>query len=96
LNEKPPGMPGCSGCSAALEQLLALRAAVSDLVRGGGVTMIITPRLLEGMQREGLVTRTYVIEPGASVACSVGANDIYTVVRLQGADLSGLPHRRRH
>jgi hypothetical protein len=79
---------GCSGCSAALERLLALRSAVSEAVRAGAVTMIITPGLLERMRREALVTRTYVIPPGGSVACSVGAGDIYTVVDLRGADLS--------
>ncbi|HEY8078524.1 MAG TPA: hypothetical protein VIF62_30550, partial [Labilithrix sp.] len=40
--------------------------------------------------REGLVTRTYRLNPNETVSCSVGATDVYTAVHLLGAPLEGV------
>jgi hypothetical protein len=78
----------CSACAATLERLLLARDVMPDLIRAGQVRIVLTARLLEQLEREGLVTRTYRLDPGEKVACSVRASDIYTVVHLRGADLS--------
>ncbi len=79
---------GCASCAADLERLLALRTAVPELVRAGKVRTVLTEELLERLEREGLVSRTYRLSPGEVVACSVEASDIYAAVHLHGVDLS--------
>ena len=81
---------GCSTCAADLERLLDLRNAIPALVRAGKVRVTVTPALLERLEREGLVTRTYEIAPNQAVSCTVGATDVYTAVHLLGLDLAGV------
>jgi hypothetical protein len=81
----------CSPCAASLERLLALRDEVPALVRSGGMRFGgITAPLLERMERLGLITRTYRVEVGGSVACSVARDDLYTALHMQRVPLEGV------
>jgi hypothetical protein len=77
----------CGGCAATLERLLLLGDAVSALVRAGTVTLAVTAELSEALARAGLLSRSYRVAPGRSVACTVTAEDIYALTTLE-ADLA--------
>jgi hypothetical protein len=79
----------CSECAAKLERLLLMGDAVRELVRHGHVRTGVTPSMLSRLQREGLVTRTYHVARGGSVACSVAVDDVYILVELE-ADLANV------
>jgi anti-sigma factor RsiW len=79
---------GCAECSAKLEGLAALGAAVRAAYRAGEVRAVISHALLEAMKREGLRLREYRMAPGASVNCTIAAADDFVVSRL-AAPLSG-------
>ena len=78
----------CGGCSARLEDLLRLRAAVRMLVRAGRVPVVVGPSFLGAAGREGLRIREYAVGPGERVACTVTPDDDLVVSRLR-ADLRG-------
>lgn len=81
----------CTACAASLERLLALRDEVPALVRAGGVRLAgISPAMLERMERAGLITRTYRLDAGGAVACSVARDDLYTAVHLNRVPLDGV------
>jgi hypothetical protein len=80
---------GCSECAAKVERMLAMGEAVRAIIRRGGVRVALTPAMLENLQREGLVTRTYHVARGGSVACTADATDVYVLAELE-ADLAGV------
>ncbi len=79
----------CADCAATAEQLLTLGAGARDLIRQGAVGFADAGPLVQELESAGLVSRTYRIAPGHSVACSVGAADIYSATTLE-ADLTGV------
>ena len=80
---------GCAECTAKLEALAALGAAVRAAWREGAVRAVISPALLEAMRKEGLRLREYRLAPGGSVNCTIAAADDFVVSRL-AAPLSGV------
>jgi hypothetical protein len=80
---------GCSECALKLERMLMVPDAVRALVGRGAIRVGLTPTTLADMQRAGLVTRTYHLERGGSVACTVDASDLYVLAELE-ADLAGV------
>ncbi len=79
----------CGTCAHTFERLLVLGDAVRELVGAGKVRFAPPPVLLQRLDDAGLVARTYRIEAGGSVACSVGPDDVYHATHFQ-ADLSGV------
>jgi anti-sigma factor RsiW len=73
---------GCAECTAKLEGLAALGAAVRAAWREGAVRAVISRPLYEAMKKEGLRLREYAMAPGGSVNCTIVAADDFVVSRL--------------
>jgi anti-sigma factor RsiW len=80
---------GCEECTAELEALAALGAAVRGAFREGAVRAVISHALLEAMKKEGLRLREYAVAPGGSVNCTITGSDDFVVSRL-AAPLAGV------
>lgn len=78
----------CGACAARYASFVRLGPALAALVRDGAAAMPITRSLVERLDAEGLVSRRYVLAPGAMVPCGVGPADVYSLVVLD-ADLTG-------
>src|SRR5262245_2649484 len=97
FGELPPGeeeafeehLFGCAECTAKLEQLAALGAAVRAAWKAGAVRAVISHALLDAMKKERLRLREYRVAPGGSVNCTITAADDFVVSRL-AAPLSGV------
>ncbi len=81
---------GCDHCASVLEALLDLGEALPRVVRAGDGRMLPGRALVDLLDREHLVTRTYRIDAGGQVACTVDAKDVYTAVHLGGVDTRGV------
>lgn len=79
----------CGECAERYAAFVRIARDLPELVRGGHVAMPITPALYARMHAAGLVSRYYVLAPGTTVPCGVGAADIYSVIRLE-CDLRNL------
>lgn len=79
---------GCAHCARRLEWVAACAAGVRAAVREGAVVLAITPRFLDAMKRSGLRVREYPAQPGATVHCTIAAEDDAVVSRL-AAPLAG-------
>ena len=77
----------CGRCAATYASLVRLGPEIAALVRSGTATMFVSRALADRLEREGLVTRRYLLTPGAVVPCTIGAEDIYSLTTLEG-DLS--------
>jgi anti-sigma factor RsiW len=75
----------CGACAAVVERLVRLGSAIRELVRAGALDgrLIGTPALVAKLDAEGLIHRRYHAAPGQSVACSVGADDVFAVLTLE-------------
>lgn len=73
----------CGACAATLERLIALGDGVRALVAAGRVNLNLTADLVARLDGAGLVSRTYRVTEGATVACAVGADDIYALTVLE-------------
>lgn len=90
FGELPPGeeaafeehLFGCAECTAKLEELAALGAAVRAAWKAGAVRAVISRALYEAMKKEGLRLREYRMAPGGSVNCTIAAADDFVVSRL--------------
>jgi len=80
---------GCAECTAKLEELAALGAAVRAAWCAGAVRAVISRALFEAMKKEGLRLREYPLGPGGSVNCTIAATDDFVVSRLS-APLAGV------
>jgi hypothetical protein len=80
----------CSACAATYAKFVRLGPAIRALVRDGGTTVPATPALVDAAEAAGLVTRRYVLTPGAVVPCTVDASDIYSLTSYVGLDLAGV------
>ncbi len=72
----------CSACALVLEHVLDLGERIADLTRTGGAFMLAGP-LVAMLDRDRMVTRSYRIARGGSVACTVDASDIYSAMHLE-------------
>ena len=80
---------GCSDCSGALRELVAIGEGVRRLTSRGAFHVVVSPSFLEAASRRGLRLREYSVPAGGGVACTVTAEDDLVVSRLQG-DFSGV------
>jgi predicted anti-sigma-YlaC factor YlaD len=72
----------CEACGCRLAALSRLGRAVADLVRAGGVSASVPPRLLESAATRGLQIRRYRLAPGERVQCTAGPEDDFVAVQL--------------
>ncbi|MGH9780113.1 MAG: hypothetical protein ACRD5I_17070 [Candidatus Acidiferrales bacterium] len=79
----------CAHCSKRLEQFVALAAGVRAAVAGGRVSMAVSVRFVEAMERAGLRLRQYQVEPGGSVNCTIRPEDDAVISRMR-APLAGV------
>ena len=79
----------CGLCATRLERLLRLGDHVRALVHAGRTMSVGPPGLVEQLERQGLISRTYRIRPGQTVPCAVGAADVYSATHLE-VDLTGV------
>lgn len=78
----------CSACTERLEALAALGASLTQLVRRGRISGIVSRSLLNRMQRDGLHLRQYALSPGESVQCAAFPDDDLLILSLR-ADFAG-------
>lgn len=79
----------CGACAAIYEAMVRIGPAIAELVRAGAVVVPATPALIARLEVEGLVSRRYLLAPGATVPCTIGAGDVYALTTLE-ADLTGV------
>jgi hypothetical protein len=79
----------CDSCAETVELLLEVEGGVREAVANGRLRFALTSAMVAELDRRGLIARTYRLAPGGSVACGVGADDVYQAVWLE-ADLVGV------
>lgn len=72
----------CDECSSKLDEIHRTASAIVALVRRGDLSSGATTALLNRMSRDRLNMRHYTIEPGETVACTVGKDDDFMVGHL--------------
>jgi hypothetical protein len=80
---------GCEACGRRLAEAEDLRQGMLALARGGAFQATVTEAFLNRLAREGVHVRTYALEPGETVACSVWDDDEVVITRLRG-DFTGM------
>jgi hypothetical protein len=80
----------CGACATRYASFVRLGPAIRALVRDGDATVPATRALVDAADAAGLVTRRYVLTPGAVVRCTVDATDIYSLTTYEGLDLAGV------
>ena len=79
----------CGSCSARAELLPAVAEGLRSLVRKGRVPAVLSPIVVERLQRDGRRIREYRVAPGGSVQCTVAPDDDVVLARL-AVDLAGV------
>ena len=79
----------CAQCTARLEELAALGAGIRRALRSGALRAVLPREFIERLKSEGLRLREYRVAPGASVNCTLSAEDHFVVSRLQ-APVAGI------
>ncbi len=69
----------CSACAARFAAFVRLGPAIAELVRAGAGGCVATRSLVDKLEAERLISRRYALAPGSVVACTVGADDIYSL-----------------
>jgi hypothetical protein len=80
---------GCAHCTGRLEEVASLAEGVRAAVQDGRLTLFVTEPFVEAMKQAGLRLREYALDPGASVNCTIRADDDAVVSRIR-APLSGV------
>ncbi len=80
---------GCAHCTRRLEWLAACAGGVRAAAREGTIALSLTAGFLEHMKRAGMRIREYPAAPGATVHCTIRAEDDAVVSRLE-APLAGV------
>ena len=89
MNRVEEHLFACGDCSARLDQMAALGAGLTTLVRQGRVSGIVSRAVLNRLQRDGARVRMYWLAPGETVPCAVYPGDDVIVTALR-ADFSGV------
>ena len=80
---------GCAHCTRRTEALVSLADGVRAAVRGGRVSIVVSPPFLEAMKRSGMRLREYRVAPGESVNCTLRADEDAVISRF-GGSLAGV------
>lgn len=78
----------CDACGSRLRELAALLDGVRRLAGEGLLRLVVTPGFVQRAAGRGRRVREYALAPGASVQCTVAADDDLLISRL-AADLRG-------
>jgi anti-sigma factor RsiW len=78
----------CDRCGDRLREVIELSDRLRRLARSGSLRVVVSDRLLERAEETGQRVRKYTAPAGATVQCTVTADDDLLVARL-AADLSG-------
>ncbi|HVH26774.1 MAG TPA: hypothetical protein VM818_08445 [Vicinamibacterales bacterium] len=78
----------CDRCGDRLREVIELSDSLRRLARSGSLRVVVSDRLLQRAEETGQRVRKYAALPGASVQCTVAADDDLLVARL-AANLSG-------
>jgi hypothetical protein len=89
MNRVEAHLFACGDCSARLNQIAALGAGLTALVRQGRVSGIVSRAILNRLQRDGAHVRMFWLAPGETVPCAVFPGDDVIVTALR-ADFSGV------
>ena len=92
LDEMPPAAVAateehllqCDDCTRRLGRLAQIDLGTRDLVRRGGVPLVLTPTLLARFEQDGVRIRQHRVEPGGLTHCTAGPDDDLIGVTLQG------------
>ncbi|MGB8331670.1 MAG: hypothetical protein WCE62_16195 [Polyangiales bacterium] len=71
------------GTARRLDAVARLDAGVRSVFVAGKAQSILTVDAVEGLKRAGLQLRTYVVDAGQTVPCTVASEDL-VVIRLRG------------
>jgi hypothetical protein len=77
-------LTSCSTCSLGAARLAKLADGVKDLVRRGRLSLMLTPALLQQLERDGLRIRHHHVLPGDRTHCTAGPDDDLIAMWLQG------------
>lgn len=81
---------GCDACARTLQRWGALVRGIAAVVgRRGGLTLFLTPSLLNHLEAQGLRLNQYRLEPGGFTACAARADDD-VIVSSFGANFDGV------
>lgn len=80
---------GCVHCTRRLEAFAGLAEGVRAAVSDGRVSLFVPAAFVDAMKQSGLRMREYALGPGASVNCTIHADDDAVVSRLR-APLAGV------
>jgi hypothetical protein len=72
----------CGSCSARAELLPAVTEGLRSLVREGRLPAVLSPIVVERLQRDGRRIREYRVAPGGGVQCTVAPDDHVVLARL--------------
>lgn len=78
----------CDACGERLRELAAMVDGIGEMARRGTLSMVLNDAIVQRALREGVQIRSYSVAAGASVECSVRAEDQLLISYL-AADLSG-------
>lgn len=79
----------CEACAGRLEWLAELSDGVRGAVRAGALGMVVSAPFVEAMKRAGMRLREYRSDPGATVDCTIRADEDAVVSRIR-APLTGV------
>jgi hypothetical protein len=79
----------CAACTEVLAEAELLRRGIGNVARSGGFQAFVTDSLVNQLARDGVRVRTYVMNAGGSVQCTVWDDDEILVTRLR-ADFGGV------
>jgi hypothetical protein len=89
MNRFEEHLIACGDCSTLLEELAALGAGLTALVRRGRISGIVSRAVINRLQREGARVRMFSLLPGETVPCAVYPGDDLIVASLR-ADFPGV------
>jgi hypothetical protein len=79
----------CAHCARLLAEAEQVRAGIGALALEGGFQAVVTDGFLNQLARDGVRVRSYSLDPGDSIRCSVWVDDEIMVARLR-ADFTGI------
>ena len=79
----------CQRCARLLSEADRLRAGIGAVAQTGAVQAFVTDAVLNRLARDGVRVRSYSLDPGEAIYCTVWADDDVVVTRLR-ADFTGV------
>jgi len=77
----------CTPCAERFASFVRLGPAVAAALRAGEVGFVATRALVERLDREHMISRRYLLTPGAIVPCTIGLTDLFSMLEIE-ADLT--------